>query len=712
MKKPTYHKSGRTGSGLLRRLSGSLSGSLSVLLLLIIISSVCLSGCLTTDKQKNTGSPDTGHMTSFSSDEELQAYLAKAESSPYAYAAGYGRGTAALKATAFADTAVMMESSAEAPAAVPAPTYSAAQSYDNGNEAGGNDVERYSGTNTRTEFVDEADIIKTDGNYIYYKSDNWYYVRDQNGRYQDFRKTYIIDALPPEEAAIVSAIEDDMYITGLYLVNDSLIMVGSSEIKCYDVKDPENPSLRWSEDTDGYYENSRLIDDTLYLVTSKYRVSYPVRYLDTKIAADRVFAPAVPGVFSSDISMTHYLTKIDLSDGLVKDTVAVLGNYDTVLYVNSKNAYLTSHYIPDEQKASINFLRENGSRYFPDDVMDKVIRVLDNDDFGDRAKYIEIDETIEAYFSTLSDDDAEEISERIDEDFNEYYSDLLLEKEFSLITRVNLDTFDVTSGSMPGKLLNDYALDEYDGNLRTASTIGNSWRTRNDSSSIVTVFDEDMAVIGSLTDIGKGERIYSAVFTGETLYLVTFRETDPFFVIDLSDPESPSVSGELKIPGYSSYLRPIGNDLVIGIGMINGSSKISLFDVADPAEPKEIDSFVLDEYTSAVYDFHAFLWDSDNNILVLPAGRHAYIFSVTENGIDLLKDDEHGDEERYDYVTRALYINDCLYTVASESIHVIDMDTWETINVIEIPPSVYPDWDIYYYDLYEEPIEPVEPVKA
>lgn len=192
-------------------------------------------------------------------------------------------------------------------------------------------------------------------------------------------------------------------------------------------------------------------------------------------------------------------------------------------------------------------------------------------------------------------------------------------------------------GSVDGYLLNQFSIDFFDNNLRVATTVNNRWSILDDSSwtisnqshSAITVLDinnKEMSVTGKLSGLGKGERIYSARFTGKKGFVVTFRETDPFYTLDLSDPYNPKMIGELKIPGFSSYLHPIDENLIIGVGrdatetgVVKGL-KISLFDVSDFSNPLEIDKLIESDgsFSNAQWDHQAFRYISRENALILP----------------------------------------------------------------------------------------------
>jgi uncharacterized secreted protein with C-terminal beta-propeller domain len=191
----------------------------------------------------------------------------------------------------------------------------------------------------------------------------------------------------------------------------------------------------------------------------------------------------------------------------------------------------------------------------------------------------------------------------------------------------------VAGGKVPGWLLNRYAMSEWDGELRVASTNGQSRLGQTTSTeSSVYVLDSALRQVGHVGGLGKGERVYAVRFVGPTGYVVTFRQTDPLYVVDLREPTAPRVTGELKINGYSSYLHPVGDGRLIGVGQDgtdNGSVtglQVSLFNVSDPAHPSRISRYALPgAYSQAESDPHAFLYWPATNTLVIP------IWSPTTN---------------------------------------------------------------------------------
>jgi hypothetical protein len=183
----------------------------------------------------------------------------------------------------------------------------------------------------------------------------------------------------------------------------------------------------------------------------------------------------------------------------------------------------------------------------------------------------------------------------------------------------------VASGEVKGRLLNQFAMSELDGDLRVAVTL-DDWTGASPSVSAVHVLrpdGTDLVEIGSVGGLGLTEQIYAVRFIGTQAYVVTFRQTDPLYVIDLADPTAPRLAGELKIPGYSAYLHPVGDGLLLGVGQsadadgrVRGT-QLSLFDVSDPASPQQLSTLLIGGSSEAEWDHHAFLfWPEDGTIAI------------------------------------------------------------------------------------------------
>jgi len=253
------------------------------------------------------------------------------------------------------------------------------------------------------------------------------------------------------------------------------------------------------------------------------------------------------------------------------------------------------------------------------------------------------------------------------------------------------------SGEVPGFMLNQWSMSEHDGSLRVATTTRPEWWGGDDSESMVTVLAIDgteLTVVGTVDDLGRGERIYSVRFLGDVGYVVTFRQVDPLYVLDLSDPRSPSVSGELKIPGYSAYLHPITEGSLLGIGQDADTTgrtqgtQVSLFDVSDPTDPARIDRYTLDNTQSEVeWDHHAFLYEPRTETAVVPLTRWwvedkgeayggvALVLDVDGTEIAERGTVRHGDggDGWYPQIRRSLIIDSVLVTVSEAGVMTSDL---------------------------------------
>jgi uncharacterized secreted protein with C-terminal beta-propeller domain len=247
------------------------------------------------------------------------------------------------------------------------------------------------------------------------------------------------------------------------------------------------------------------------------------------------------------------------------------------------------------------------------------------------------------------------------------------------------------SGEVPGYLLNQWSLSEHRGVLRVASTAQPAWWSGGNGSSrsSVTVLDERdgrLVQIGRVGNLGRGERIYAVRFIGDVGYVVTFRQVDPLYTLELSTPSRPRVAGELKLLGYSAYLHPMGGDLLLGLGQDATSegrllgTQLSLFDVSDAANPRRLQQKALGSGSSseAEYDHHAFLYWSPSKLAVLPlqssSGDGAQSFQGAVGfRVDRAAISEAGriahDEEGFGYpVRRAIVVGDRLFTLSDRGV--------------------------------------------
>ncbi len=271
-----------------------------------------------------------------------------------------------------------------------------------------------------------------------------------------------------------------------------------------------------------------------------------------------------------------------------------------------------------------------------------------------------------------------------------------------------------SSGSVPGFVLNQFALSEYRDHLRVASTEDPPWLpngtpagTRQSSVSVLAEQGGRLETVGRVGGLGAGERIYAVRFIGDAGYVVTFRQVDPLYTLDLSRPADPKVLGELKIAGYSAYLHPVGDDLLLGVGQdateqgLRSGAQVSLFDVRDLRSPKRLDRHPLDPSGSgsseAEWDHHAFLWWAPKALAVLPLQTYAKdpgggFFSGAvglrvrrAGGIAEVGRITHGTAIEQAVVRRAFVSGSRLFTVSDRGIAAANLDTLAPLGFTAFP---------------------------
>lgn len=260
----------------------------------------------------------------------------------------------------------------------------------------------------------------------------------------------------------------------------------------------------------------------------------------------------------------------------------------------------------------------------------------------------------------------------------------------------------VADASVPGWLINQYAMSEWDGHLRVATTSGRTWGDKPNSTSSVHVLRADgrtLTHVGKVTGLGKGERIYAVRFVGGTGYVVTFRQTDPLYTVDLRDPGAPKVTGELKINGYSAYLHPAGEGRLLGVGQeasaqgrVQGT-QLSLFDVSDPTKPTRLAQYhVKQGHSEAEFDPHAFLYWPAERLVVVPLTVYgkglpsnvAVALRADDGGFTEVGTIDHtpgtGRPEDLTPIRRSLVIDGVLWTVSAGGLKATSLSTMTTLG--------------------------------
>ncbi len=566
----------------------------------------------------------------------------------------------------------------------------------------------YSETNIQVEGVDEADIVKNDGKYIYI-------VNAGN--------IVIVNAYPAKDMEILSEIDFDGYVNEIFIKDDKLIVFSYKAVYIYDVLDKKNPELEKEIVFDGSYVNSRMIGDYVYVISNKYINArnpeppiYEVDGVKSKVAVtDISYWPYLDSnyVFTS-------IMAINVDDGEFNSEVYLTGRTANI-YVSEDNIYLT-------------YMKRTGYKEYVDKIADEVYLplfsseyddmiqdVLDSDD-NDWEKLNEMKQIAFKYSEFLIGSEKADFDANLLEKLEKFEIKMEKQLEKTIIHKINIDKDKIEyeiKGEVPGHILNQFSMDEYDGYFRIVTTTGNTWRQT--SLNHLYVLDEDLDIVGSVEDLAKGERIYSARFMGDRAYMVTFRQVDPFYAIDLSDAKNPEVLGYLKIPGYSSYLHAYDEEHIIGIGVEDRKLKLSLFDVSDIENIIEVDKYVVDsEYSNsqALNDHKAFLFDKARNLLVIPVNYYkvvgekfaesgntpiyeywqgAFVFNINSAGFELKSEIGHdgGEENNWNAaVKRSLHMDDVLYTISSFKIMANELDDLDYINSVELPEG---DRHFYYW---------------
>jgi uncharacterized secreted protein with C-terminal beta-propeller domain len=600
----------------------------------------------------------------FSSEKELTDYIAASKelSGESYYGYDLGLGTLSAPGGIMRDMGAL-DSEKASPQSMPS-------------SEGGYSPSRVSETNVQVLGIDEPDILKTDGNMIYFSAANlWDYRYYEKDIYRGQGKTRIIKAYPPADIGEISGIDKqgEMLLSG-----NSLVIFSGNSIYGYDVSNPAEPELIWDMELDSSLISSRLHGEKIYII-ARNQVNlyepYPIAPiikggLPVYVDYTDIYRPSR----QSDASVYYHSFRIDTKTGDIEKKSSFLGSYgSSVFYMSPEAMYITYNLQGDYLAFMHRFMSEKCPDIFPKDVLERMRRVMGYD-LSNSAKSAEFSVILGEYMSSLNRDEQIKLRNELSNRMDSYLIEHGRELEKTGIVKLNLDLEVVASGEVPGRLLNQFALDEYGGYLRVASTSGDRAKSAND----LYVLDSGLNIYGKIMDFGLEERIYSVRFLGDRGYIVTFREIDPFFVMDLSDPKSPKIEGELKIPGYSSYLHPIGDNLVLGIGKEDSKVKLSLFDVSDPKNPKETSKYMLDEYWSGVLDNHrAFLIDPRHEIFFLPGNMAGYIFSYSGEEIWL--------EQVISGVSasRALYLDDYLYIIGPGGIAAYDENNWKIAGQIK-----------------------------
>lgn len=563
--------------------------------------------------------------------------------------------------------------------------------------------ERVSETNVQVSGIDEPDIVKTDGEQLYVSTRSYWYggwrgapetmidivdadVAATSMPVQEKRNTSILDAFPVSDLEVLSQAIPETGEMLLVEALDTLIVFSHPDIVAYDVSAPAEPEEAWRlalEDNTSLL-TARLHEGEIYLITETYldrSTPCPIVPI-VRAGTERITVPCtdiyVPQRIEP-VSHTYTVMDVDPSDGGIEDRVSFAGEQgNTVVSMFPNNIYVATRATAAQYEVLADLMIEVMTPHLSSDVIAHAKRIQGYD-ISDTGKLSEIEKVLQAALERLGADEQLRIENEAAQVYQEELQQRVRDMYQTRIARVAVDTLSVEAvGQVPGYLLNQFAMDEYDGYLRAAVTIDDGWGGA-DSVNDVYVLNMEIETVGAVQDLGLTERIYAARFIGDTGYLVTFRQIDPFYVLDLRNPNEPKMTGELKIPGYSAYLEPLTTDLVLGVGREGSGVKLSVFDVSDPTKPVEKSKYLLnDTWTEVESNHRAFLRDARHEVFFIPGGDGGYIFSYEDGELSLEKA-----VAGYN-VQRALYIDDNMYIVTDNEVRVFDESTWEEVNSVSL----------------------------
>ena len=475
----------------------------------------------------------------------------------------------------------------------------------------------FSQTNVREAGVDEGDVVKTDGSYLY--------ILKSSGsvRIVDIRETKMKEVAEIQPEKLNESIED------LYLDGDRLMLVTTgyessmeeaesdmytvnryqyTALTVYDITEREHPEMAGRITQEGDYRQSRKKGDYVYLLTQ--------------------YSPS-------------------LGDSFEDSSVMPL--------VNEQKLAISDVYLPDQTSQSDYLVASGINIQDPENVISSKAIVSGAADF-----YMSSDNLFIC---------------------NNNWND---GKSSTEILRFACEDGEITAGAMcelPGFLNDTFSLDEYQGYLRVLLT-----EDSNGESNSLYILDADMQVTGAIRDLADGETIRSARFMGTMAYFVTFRQTDPLFCADLSDPDNPQILSELKLTGFSSYLHPYGDHLLLGVGYEaeeeTGSQtgvKLSMFDISEPSQVEELDKYVIKgaSYLPSDYNYKAILADGEKNLIGFVCDGEYLVFSYDEEkGFQNLLTYTMSDWEYWDgdASCRGVYAGDEFYIVDQDEVLCFDMN--------------------------------------
>lgn len=529
-------------------------------------------------------------------------------------------------------------------------------------------------TNTQVQGVDEADTVKTNGEFVVTINNNIVYVIDVET--DTIVKTFKYD--PAEDA------KEYRWASEIYLTDTQLIIMGTISTYSYgggvyDVMPMRGFWWGWGGQ-DTFIE---VIDLTTLDITASY---------DLK-----------GGYFSSR-----------LSDGQL---IVIANQWQTLIYDEKNNPIVVEPTVTDKNGNVISSIGEGHAFVLPNNQGSSFVNIL-KIDLGSSAE-----PTLSSYLGWIQTVYMNASDLIIAQSRYEYNETTQVGASYTDLIRFDVDTLDMKAqGSLKGYLLNQFSLDIYNGTLRVALT---NWDTT--ATNRVVTLDLSMNKLDSIENLAEKETIRAVRFIGDKGYVVTFENIDPLFVIDLSNPSDISVKGELKVPGFSTYLHPVSDNVLWGIAedltvkqvTQDGQTwnsierfgvKISLFNVADPTHPTEITALNIlgpSGYSEAQYNHKAIVLDNEKNLVYIPYADYHYdsytcstgekgdticnytyesgikVLHITETDVTVVKTiSVSSSYDQNTWISRSLYVGNKLYLISNIGLTVLDRTSFEKIDSI------------------------------
>lgn len=583
------------------------------------------------------------------------------------------------------------------------------------NDGGRDAPTDFTTTNNQEEGVDELDIVKTNGTHIFSVE-------------QD--TLYITQSWPIEDTELASSVQLGGYARGLFLQGDTAIVLSqrynndrgddnglterswsSTLITVIDVSDPSAPEVLREVDIEGYLANGRLINGKVTLAVNSY-MPIPQVFWDL-LWDDEIELPEYDW---EDTEAERELKRQQTREILSPYVAELASEMDLTEFLPLYRDQLT-----DSPEAPVESLHACTDIYRPSNLSQYSVLSIVEIDATDTTDPVETAGLLSDGWQIYASQDNFYVAQ------TSWWwwwgwGDLDLNTHIHQFALTDTGPRYAASGSVPGWLLDQFSFSEYDGHLRVATTDNDWWwgtQTEDAEEAANNIFvlenqDGALTRVGEVRGIAPGERIFASRMMGEKGYLVTFRQTDPLFTIDLSDPTDPRVIGELHIPGYSAYLHPMGDDHLLAVGMdgtddgtLTGLA-VNVFDVSDFTNPQLAHQWTLPSdgwsWSEALSDHHAFTYH--RGVLSFPAYNYDYdngsyfsgliVLDASADGITELGRVDHQDlvdrsecyydwecEDGYDYyrtawMRRSVYIEDNLFSLSNYGIKVNDLNAPDT----------------------------------